>query len=161
MWVIGILYKKGVADPLGNSTLGDIKDLGISSIGSVRTTRLYFISGSVGEKDIEKVCKELLVDGQIQEYSYAQEDTKKLVGAEGNSNAWAVEVRLKRGVTDAVGKSVEKGIKIIGIKGIDEVNTGTVYILEGNPTEGELGNICRRILANPIIQDYSYRKVGA
>ena len=44
---------------------------------------------------------------------------------------WEVEVWYKAGVTDAVGDSVMKGIKDLGVGGVTSVKTGQVYIIEG------------------------------
>jgi len=71
---------------------------------------------------------------------------------------WEIEVWYKSGVTDAVGDSVMKGIKDLGISGASSVKTGQVYIIEGKLEKKRIEKICSGLLANGIVQFYKIKK---
>ena len=165
-WLVEIVYNDNAVDPLGASVLGDIGDLGIDQVEFVRSLRNYIIdtNSEVTEPDLERACQELLADTQIQQYSFVKVDDNIEYNAElaNNTNftgAWLVEVRNNPGVTDAVGESAKKGMQILGINGISAVKTGFSYIIGGKLSEEQLELICKRCLANVIIQHYHYKKI--
>jgi len=77
----------------------------------------------------------------------------------GKHMRWEVEVWYKAGVTDAVGDSVIKGIKDLGVGGVTSVKTGQVYIIEGKTDKKQIEKICSGLLANGIVQFYKIKKV--
>ena len=76
----------------------------------------------------------------------------------GKHMSWEVEVWYKPGVTDAVGDSVMKGIKDLGISGASSVKTGQVYIIEGKLDKKQIEKVCSGLLANGIVQFYKIKK---
>jgi phosphoribosylformylglycinamidine synthase len=72
-----------------------------------------------------------------------------------------VYVTLKRGVLDPQGRAVKESLDALGFSGVEEVRMGK-YIevrLRGadrEKIEEELEEICEKLLANPIIEDYRY-----
>lgn len=152
MMVVGVAYKQGVIDPAGQGVKKEIEDLNISGVESVRTVRLYYLEGSPAREELERIGRELLADNITQVYGFDR--------ASGPEGAWIVEVRSKPGVTDAAGASTLEGIRVLGISSVSSVSTGMAYIIDGRIAQDELETVCRRILANPIIQDYRYWRVG-
>ena len=67
---------------------------------------------------------------------------------------YKIEVVDKPGIFDAVGQGVSRDIADLGINGVKEVKFIQVYILEGELAEGEVGSICRELLADKVTQDY-------
>ena len=67
---------------------------------------------------------------------------------------WHVEVWYKPGVTDATGQSVKKGIEDLGIKTVTSVRSGQVYILDGRASKNDVRDICGKLLANGVIQNF-------
>ena len=70
-----------------------------------------------------------------------------------------VRVELKPGVLDAEGKTIQKSLKLLGYP-IDEVKTIKVYDIaidadSAENAKAEVEDACRRLLANPVIQNYS------
>lgn len=70
-----------------------------------------------------------------------------------------VRVELKPGVLDAEGKTIQKSLKLLGYP-VDNVKTINVYeiIIESGSIENakaEIEDACRRLLANPVIHNYS------
>jgi len=70
------------------------------------------------------------------------------------ANTWAIEIRFKTGVTDAVGDSVLKGIRDANIMGVQAAQTGEKYWIQGNLDRAKLEIISQRLLANEVIQTF-------
>jgi phosphoribosylformylglycinamidine synthase PurS subunit len=153
-WKIEVGYKPTATDAMGEGIKKDIEDLGISGVDHVKTMHVYVIHGDISESDVEMICENLLTDRITQDYEY-----KGSLAGQDDAGAWVVEVTHKPGVTDPVGDSTVKGIKDLGISGVNSAKTGRKYIIKGSLTESEVEVICRRLLANSVIQDYSYERV--
>ncbi|OIO75906.1 MAG: hypothetical protein AUJ85_01795 [Elusimicrobia bacterium CG1_02_37_114] len=150
---IEIFHKDGVFDAEGEKVKSDIRDLGISGIKKVKTEQLYIINGNLTDKEIETVCKELLIDSVVQEYRIV--DFQTITShTQTESDIYSIEVFYKKGVTDAVGESTLKAIKDMGIENVNSVRTGRKYLLIGSLAESDLGKIATRILANTVVQEY-------
>ncbi|MGE5552704.1 MAG: phosphoribosylformylglycinamidine synthase subunit PurS [Betaproteobacteria bacterium] len=72
-----------------------------------------------------------------------------------------VEVVLKAGVLDPQGKAVQGGLATLGFAGLQEVRVGKLIELrfEANSRETARGLVeeaCRRLLANPVIEEYRF-----
>lgn len=67
-WEIEVRYKKGVTDSTADSVLRGAEDLGIKELEEVRTGRLYWLKGSIEEKEAERLASGLLANGIIQDY---------------------------------------------------------------------------------------------
>lgn len=160
MWVVGIGYKEGQRDPPGNNIKGDIIDLGFSKIEEVKTLQTYIIEGDVKKEEVEKIGKELLTDSVIQYFKFDvfEKDRKHAKNLVGKRNVWIVEVFFRPGVMDAVGLSVEKALEVLGIRKA-RVRTGTTYVIDGKIGENELKTICKKALANDLIQTYRYQRL--
>ena len=140
-------------DAVGQGISDDIMDLGITGVSSVRTAQLYWIEGEFQTQEVERVCSELLADPVTQDYVYSISENS--VGAiHSQTNTWVVEVRFKPGVTDAVGDSVIKGIRDLGISGVQAAQTGKKYWLHGHLISSALEIIAQRLLANEVIQTF-------
>ncbi|MEA1925199.1 MAG: phosphoribosylformylglycinamidine synthase subunit PurS [Candidatus Altiarchaeota archaeon] len=74
---------------------------------------------------------------------------------------YSIEVRieLKKGVIDAEGETVKKSLNLLGYM-VADVNTVRVYVIElearsEEEAVKEINEACNRLLANPVIQNYS------
>lgn len=72
-----------------------------------------------------------------------------------------VKITLKKGILDPEGRTILNALKSLGIDGIENVNVGKYMELKFNnlPVEKvrELTELsCRKLLANPVIEDYSF-----
>jgi phosphoribosylformylglycinamidine synthase len=72
---IKITLKNGVLDPQGKAIEGAVKGLGISGVGDVRQGK--YIEVDLAESDpekarsiVERMCKDLLANMVIENYSY-------------------------------------------------------------------------------------------
>lgn len=153
-WKVEVGYKPTATDAIGNGIKKDIEDLGINGVSYVKTRQVYIIDGELSESDIKNICENLLTDNVTQFYEYKGSDHHS-----DDSGAWVVEISYKPGVTDAVGDSTVKGIKDMDIEGVDSVKTGQRYIIKGSLSESDIEIICKRLLANEVIQNYIYEKI--
>jgi len=63
---IEIAYNSGVMDPVEESTIKGIRDLGINQIQSVRTAKKYFVHGLPTKKDLATITNKVLSNKLIQ-----------------------------------------------------------------------------------------------
>jgi len=153
---IEVGYKPTATDAMGEGIKKDIEDLGISGVDRVKTMQLYMIDGDLSESDVKSVCENLLTDRITQLYAY-----KGSLVEQDDAGGWVVEVTYKHGVTDPVGDSTVKGIGDMGISGVSSAKTGQKYVMKGSLSEDDVDNICRRLLANDVIQNYRYETAKA
>jgi phosphoribosylformylglycinamidine synthase PurS subunit len=69
-----------------------------------------------------------------------------------------IHVFLKEGVLDPQGKAVMNALKTLGCSEVQSVRQGKFFDVETGPFDGDakqrLEDYCRKLLANPIIEDY-------
>ena len=70
-----------------------------------------------------------------------------------------VTVTLKRGVLDPQGKAIGHALEGLGFDGVGEVRQGKLIEVELEETdraaaETKLDEMCRKLLANTVIEDY-------
>jgi phosphoribosylformylglycinamidine synthase len=66
-------------------------------------------------------------------------------------------VTLKNGILDPQGKAVEHALHSLGFKGVDGVRIGKFIEMELDGEKvgkGEIDEMCKKLLANPITEDY-------
>ena len=71
-----------------------------------------------------------------------------------------IHITLKAGVLDPQGKATEQALSRLGFHGVEEVRQGKIIELtltEANPerARAELENMCKKLLANTVIEVYS------
>ena len=71
-----------------------------------------------------------------------------------------VTVTLKNGVLDPQGKAIEGALGTLGFDGVDQVRQGKVFDIEltsadRNLAEKEIADMCEKLLANTVIEDYA------
>jgi phosphoribosylformylglycinamidine synthase PurS subunit len=64
-----------------------------------------------------------------------------------------VLIRPKEGILDAQGKAVEKALPALGFEGIEHVRVGRIVELRAENSD-RLEELCEKLLANPLIEDY-------
>jgi len=74
-----------------------------------------------------------------------------------------VYVTLKRTVLDAQGKTVADALRRMEYKGVADVRQGKYFLLtldeglETKAAEDEVERIARDVLANPVIEEFTFR----
>jgi phosphoribosylformylglycinamidine synthase len=70
-----------------------------------------------------------------------------------------VYIRLKDGVLDPQGITIERAIHNMGFDMVSSVRSGKFFELEiageSGQTEQKVDEICRKLLANPVIENFS------
>jgi len=70
-----------------------------------------------------------------------------------------VQIRLKKGVADPEGDNTLKALNLLGFKGLSAVHSAKLFEIELDEenhavAKEQAEEMCRRLLANPVIQDY-------
>ena len=71
-----------------------------------------------------------------------------------------IRIELKKGVADPEGKNVKKTLELLGFEGIATVRTVKMFMVDMETDDREKAardaeEMCRKLLANPVIQNYS------
>ncbi|MCH7946792.1 MAG: phosphoribosylformylglycinamidine synthase subunit PurS [candidate division Zixibacteria bacterium] len=73
-----------------------------------------------------------------------------------------VYVKLKDGVLDPEGKTIQKALSQMGYSEFLSVRTGRFFELEieanGSDMDSRIDEICSKLLANPVIENYRVEK---
>jgi phosphoribosylformylglycinamidine synthase PurS subunit len=69
-----------------------------------------------------------------------------------------VLIRPKAGILDPQGVAVERALPALGFAGVANVHVGRLVELDVED-EGQLDDMCRKLLANPLIEDYEIQAV--
>ncbi len=75
-----------------------------------------------------------------------------------------IKITLKTGVLDPQGKAIQNAVGALGIVGVDEVRQGKfieVALAETDEQRAKAAveRMCRELLANTVIENYSYELV--
>lgn len=73
-----------------------------------------------------------------------------------------VFVSLKSGVLDPQGRAVHHALEGLGFTGVEDVRVGRLIELDvaDSTTDEALDDMCRKLLANMVIENYRIEKVG-
>jgi phosphoribosylformylglycinamidine synthase len=69
-----------------------------------------------------------------------------------------VLIRPKAGILDPQGVAVERALPALGFAGVANVHVGRLVELDVED-EGQLDDMCRKLLANPLIEDYEIQAI--
>ena len=64
-----------------------------------------------------------------------------------------VLVKPKAGILDPQGQAVERALPALGFRGVSNVHVGRMIELDVEDP-GQLPEMCRRLLTNPLIEDF-------
>ena len=76
-----------------------------------------------------------------------------------------VLVRLKPGILDVQGASVQRALQGLGFGEVQELRVGKVLDLDlegvsGDSARRRVEEMCARLLTNPVIEDYTVEMLG-
>ena len=71
-----------------------------------------------------------------------------------------VLIRPKEGILDPQGKAVERALPALGFEGVSHVRVGRLVELETDDPEA-LPELCEKLLANPLIEDFEVELDGS
>jgi len=74
-----------------------------------------------------------------------------------------VHVSLKNGVLDPQGRAIQHSLEGLGFTGVHDVRAGKLIELEvdDSVTDAALDDMCRKLLANMVIENYRIERVAA
>ncbi|HSV26458.1 MAG TPA: phosphoribosylformylglycinamidine synthase subunit PurL, partial [Sedimentisphaerales bacterium] len=144
-WRFEIWNRRGFADVAGAGVLQGIREIGIDSVKSVRSIRIFLVDADMDAAFARRVAEELLTDMVCEQYVIGRVPPPK------GQKSVLIEVHLKSGVTDPVAQSVTAAIADMGVQA-ESVRTARKYFLTGEVTEAERDNIIRKVLANDCIE---------
>jgi phosphoribosylformylglycinamidine synthase len=64
-----------------------------------------------------------------------------------------VLIRPKEGILDPQGQAVEQALQALGFEGVRNVHVGRLIELDVD-SPGQVAEMCERLLANPLIEEY-------
>lgn len=73
-----------------------------------------------------------------------------------------IEIKLKESILDPQGQAVKDGLTALGYQNVVDVHVGKYLelVIEGIKEQGEVERqveeMCQKLLANPVIEDYSF-----
>jgi phosphoribosylformylglycinamidine synthase len=70
-----------------------------------------------------------------------------------------VLIRPRAGILEPQGQAVERALPALGFRGVRDVRVGRLIELEVDDP-GQLPELCRRLLSNPLIEDYEILQGG-
>jgi phosphoribosylformylglycinamidine synthase len=70
-----------------------------------------------------------------------------------------INVKLKKGLLNPEAKTIERSLQLLGYKNVSDFDTKRAFAMKidaSSPEEAEkqADEMCKRILVNPVIQDY-------
>jgi len=145
---VEVRLKNRLPDARGEGLARDIHDLGITTVFGVRVVDVYWLDAALSHDELELIASQLLADPVIQDYSCGQ------VFPDGGlaGGLHTVEVAYNAGVADPVEASVLKAVHDLGIEKVRAVKTSRKYLITGRLDNGQMEEVCGRLLVNPIIQ---------
>ncbi|UFT99909.1 phosphoribosylformylglycinamidine synthase subunit PurS [Radiobacillus kanasensis] len=70
-----------------------------------------------------------------------------------------IYITLKEGVLDPQGKAVQTSLNTLGFTEVQEARVGKymeLFVEDNVDVEAKVEEMCSKLLANPVIEDYSY-----
>ena len=147
IWRIEVAPKPDLPDVVGEEVVKGAQDMGLSEVRAVKTATIYRLEGQLVERDILRICEELLADPITQRYTF--DGTLNYPDLD---EAAAVEVAYNPGVMDPVEASVRKALRDLGISDVGSVRTARKYVIYGPASEEDIRRLCDALLANKVIQ---------
>ncbi|GAC1434468.1 MAG: phosphoribosylformylglycinamidine synthase subunit PurL [Ktedonobacteraceae bacterium] len=131
------------------SSLASLSDTPLS----LHTASLYCLTGTLNPSQTDQLITQLLVDPVIQEAFV-------LDNLHADTTQHIVDVFFHAGVTDTLAESVLAGAQMLNIFGIEQVETGKRYFLDGRLSIVDVRTIAESLLYNPVIQRYEFLPVS-
>lgn len=72
-------------------------------------------------------------------------------------------VTLKNGVLDPQGRAIQHALGSLGFDGVADVRAGKVFELDvaDNTSDAAVDDMCKKLLANTVIENYRVEKLAA
>ncbi|WP_106494681.1 phosphoribosylformylglycinamidine synthase subunit PurS [Lentibacillus sp. Marseille-P4043] len=70
-----------------------------------------------------------------------------------------VFITLKQGVLDPQGKAIQDSLNSLGYQEVEQARVGKyleLHVEDNEDTEERVNDMCEKLLANPVIEDYRF-----
>ena len=67
---------------------------------------------------------------------------------------YEIFVTYKKGIFDPPGATAERALRNLGYSGVEEVKIGKFIRMTADTDEATVREMCDKLLANPVIEDY-------
>jgi phosphoribosylformylglycinamidine synthase subunit PurSL len=151
---IEVAYREGIRDVPGEKLKTRLR----SELGkdiTVRVVDVYTIDADLNDDIIEKLRTDVLVDPVLQE-GFVHRPV--IFDAD-----WVIEVGFKPGVTDNVGRTAHEVIEAVAnvaFREDDGVYTSRMFFLQGILSADEIVRVSEGILANTLINRYTFKNMS-
>ncbi|MFC1703300.1 phosphoribosylformylglycinamidine synthase subunit PurL [Candidatus Omnitrophota bacterium] len=142
--IVEVAYNPGVMDPVEESTLKGIRDLGIHTAEGVRTSRLYHIDGKLNQREFTTICEKLLCNKVIQHIVGNPTDSFKAL-AESSSHGYRfhlLNVEILNANDTRLLEISKKGQLFLNLREMQQIKEYFTR-LGRNPTDCELETIAQ------------------
>ena len=126
-----------------NRLITNAHHLGIESLTSLQTQRLFFLQGKLSESDAQRIATEILTDPVTEQFSI-----------DATPDGDFIDVTWLPGVTDPAADTLVKTAGLLGIT-ISQAATGNTYLIEGDLADEERTTLATALLSNPVVQQIS------
>ncbi|HEY5975679.1 MAG TPA: phosphoribosylformylglycinamidine synthase subunit PurS, partial [Geobacteraceae bacterium] len=147
---IEIALHDGVRDARGERVAREIAHFLHLSVRKVRTIDTYTVDAALSPAELTEAAAGPLCDPVIQSWSI---DTPQAKGF-----TFAVEVGLRPGVTDNIGRTAREAIEYLTGRKFESgeaVYTAVQYLLDGELSRADVERIATGLLCNTLIQRYT------
>jgi phosphoribosylformylglycinamidine synthase PurS subunit len=73
---------------------------------------------------------------------------------------YEIYVTYKPGIFDPPGATAERALVNLGYEGVHEVKIGKYIRMDADADLATVSEMCQKLLANPVIEDYRIEAVG-
>ena len=73
---------------------------------------------------------------------------------------YEIYVTYKKGIFDPPGATAERALVNLGYEGVNEVKIGKYIRMDADADLATVSEMCEKLLANPVIEDYRIEVVG-
>jgi phosphoribosylformylglycinamidine synthase len=73
---------------------------------------------------------------------------------------YEIYVTYKPGIFDPPGATAERALVNLGYEGVNEVKIGKYIRMDADADLATVSEMCQKLLANPVIEDYRIEVVG-
>ncbi|MCS7239344.1 MAG: phosphoribosylformylglycinamidine synthase subunit PurL [Thermoguttaceae bacterium] len=149
LWQVDVRPSPRQPDLVGRTLTQDGLDLGLPDGLSIRAARGFLIQGPLSRQQIEQAVGELLCDTVVEEAVFAPVGSPELNDLPAGFHH-LVYVLPKPGVMDPVAQSTQAALRDLGLE-VEAVRTFRKFWITALG-EGQLEQLCSRILANEAIE---------
>jgi phosphoribosylformylglycinamidine synthase len=73
---------------------------------------------------------------------------------------YEIYVTYKPGIFDPPGATAERALVNLGYEGVNEVKIGKYIRMDADADLATVSEMCQKLLANPVIEDYRIEVIG-